>query len=515
MAVNRYYSSTAVDTTLSSPIGTGDTSITVASTTGFPLSYPYTLAIGYDTSNEELVQIVAAAGNVLTIGVTVAGGASSAGRAQDGTTAKTHVAAETVKHVISGRDLREPQEHIAASSSVHGVTGSVVGTSDAQTLTNKTISGGAINASTLQVGGIAVVTESTSQTLTNKTLTSPTINGGAIDATTLKVGSVNAVTVSSTDTLTNKTLTSPKINENVALTASATELNVLDGIPTTLTATELGYVDGVTSAIQTQIDTKAPKADPTFTGTVTLPTGVTGATGAITSNMIKDGTIVAADIADGTITPAKLANTPYMLLSKSFITTAGSGTYTVPTGARALRVVCIGGGGAGGNIATSVGGAGGGGAGAYAEKWITGTLSSTYSVSVGAGGSAADGGATTFNTNVVVAQGGGYAGSNTSGAGGDGGNADSSTGDFKFAGQTGFSGGRDIGASDGLHYFAGAGGSTMYGAGGSSLAPASAQSNGVAATGYGSGGGGSRRSTSGSATGGAGASGVIIVEAYA
>ena len=41
-----------------------------------------------------------------------------------------------------------------------------------------------------------------------------------------------------------------------AVSSTATELNVLDGIPATLTATELGYVDGVTSAIQTQIDTK-------------------------------------------------------------------------------------------------------------------------------------------------------------------------------------------------------------------------------------------------------------------
>ena len=40
------------------------------------------------------------------------------------------------------------------------------------------------------------------------------------------------------------------------VTASAAELNVLDGIPATLTATELGYVDGVTSAIQTQINAK-------------------------------------------------------------------------------------------------------------------------------------------------------------------------------------------------------------------------------------------------------------------
>lgn len=41
----------------------------------------------------------------------------------------------------------------------------------------------------------------------------------------------------------------------------------------TVSSTEIGYVDGVTSAIQTQIDTKAPLASPTFTGTVTMPNG--------------------------------------------------------------------------------------------------------------------------------------------------------------------------------------------------------------------------------------------------
>jgi hypothetical protein len=66
----------------------------------------------------------------------------------------------------------------------------------------------------------------------------------------------NKASITGTETLTNKTLTSPKINEDVALTASATELNILDGIPATLTATELGYVDGVTSSIQTQLNGK-------------------------------------------------------------------------------------------------------------------------------------------------------------------------------------------------------------------------------------------------------------------
>lgn len=60
----------------------------------------------------------------------------------------------------------------------------------------------------------------------------------------------------------------------LGITSTAAELNILDGA--TLDVTELNYVDGVTSAIQTQIDAKAPTASPTFTGTVTMPVGLTG-----------------------------------------------------------------------------------------------------------------------------------------------------------------------------------------------------------------------------------------------
>ena len=70
--------------------------------------------------------------------------------------------------------------------------------------------------------------------------------------------------------LTGVTSTAAEINILDGVTATAAELNLLDGV--TATTAELNYVDGVTSNVQTQMDTKAPVASPTFTGTVTGPT---------------------------------------------------------------------------------------------------------------------------------------------------------------------------------------------------------------------------------------------------
>jgi len=70
------------------------------------------------------------------------------------------------------------------------------------------------------------------------------------------------------------TATAAEINILDGVTATAAELNALDGI--TATVTELNYTDGVTSAIQTQLDDKAPLASPTFTGTPAADTAATG-----------------------------------------------------------------------------------------------------------------------------------------------------------------------------------------------------------------------------------------------
>jgi len=70
--------------------------------------------------------------------------------------------------------------------------------------------------------------------------------------------------------LTGVNATAAELNILDGVTATAAELNLLDGV--TATTAELNYVDGVTSNVQTQMDTKAPVASPTFTGTVTGPT---------------------------------------------------------------------------------------------------------------------------------------------------------------------------------------------------------------------------------------------------
>ena len=104
------------------------------------------------------------------------------------------------------------------------------------------------------------------------------------------------VTKTGTETLTNKTISAADntVTVNAAdiidVTSSAAELNILDGA--TLSTTELNYVDGVTSAIQTQLNAKAPLADPTFTGTTTT------ADLSITGNLTVGGTTTTVNATD-------------------------------------------------------------------------------------------------------------------------------------------------------------------------------------------------------------------------
>lgn len=128
MAV-RNFSSVAVATTLTAGINDSATAIAVASASGFPAA-PFTLLLDADTGSEEFVLVT----NVSGLNLTVT-------RGYDSTVAVAHSSGATVKHAVAGIDFREANTHVNATSGVHGITGSFVGTSDTQTLTNKTLSG--------------------------------------------------------------------------------------------------------------------------------------------------------------------------------------------------------------------------------------------------------------------------------------------------------------------------------------------------------------------------------------
>jgi hypothetical protein len=212
------------------------------------------------------------------------------------------------------------------------------------------------------------------------------------------------------------------------------------------------------------------------------------------------------------------------------LTTASSSPYTVPTGVTDIEVTLIGGGGGGaGGTATTNGSAaagGGGGGGACTIKRIATSPGTTYTFSVGtggAGGSTAvgtNGGQTQFNTAAITAN-GGTGGTNMAtgttiltAAGGAGGTA-GATGDLNIPGCAGGAGYR-MSATLGI---SGTGGSSFYGSQSASVYVPVAQGTvtGTAGVLYGSGGAGGvamRTAATQTATGGAGANGVIIIHEY-
>ena len=170
------YSSTSVETTLQNAItSSGATSMVVSSGTGSALMGGvtlgasnvdvFTVAIDVDTINEEIVFITNQSSDTMTIV-----------RGQAGTSAVTHTAGASVKHVLSSYDLTNFQGAVTPVSSL-GFGGSTSGTTTVQATAvagTNTLTLPATTSDTL-------VGKATTDTLTNKTLTTPTINSAKIN----------------------------------------------------------------------------------------------------------------------------------------------------------------------------------------------------------------------------------------------------------------------------------------------------------------------------------------------
>jgi len=163
----RKYSSTSQETTLTSALSSGASTMVVASASGLlsgitPASgETFTVVIDPDTALEEIVDVIspsAPGSNTLTI---------TRGSGVDGTTAIAHSAGAKVRHMAIGRDFREANTHIDGTLAQHGATTSAQlrGVISDETGTGSLVFG-------------------TSPTIATPTISSPTITGtGAIAGT--------------------------------------------------------------------------------------------------------------------------------------------------------------------------------------------------------------------------------------------------------------------------------------------------------------------------------------------
>ena len=208
---------------------------------------------------------------------TAAHAASSISNTPSGNLAATDVQA-ALNELQTDIDTRATSSalsaHTGATSGVHGVTGSVVGTSDLQSLTNKTIDADLNTITNIENADIKV--------------------GAAIDASKVANGSVSNTEFQYLDGVTSSIQTQLNSKQGSItgaattivssdLTASRAVVSDASGkvAASSVTSTELDHLTGVTSAIQTQLNGK----EPTIT-TLPISKGGTNSTTALNNNRV-------------------------------------------------------------------------------------------------------------------------------------------------------------------------------------------------------------------------------------
>jgi hypothetical protein len=228
--------------------------------------------------------------------------------------------------------------HNSDTTDVHGIanTANLVATTDTGTVTSTMIANGTIVDA--DVNASAAIAQSkisglTSDLADKAPLASPTftgtvtipsgasISGFAPLASPALTGTPTAP-LATTGTNTTQVATTSFVQQELSIltTGAPALLNTLDEL-----AAALGDDANYAATITTALSAKAPLASPTFTGTVTLPSGT------VTSGMILDGTIVDADVnASAAIAQSKISGLTSDLAAKAPLASPTfTGTVTV------------------------------------------------------------------------------------------------------------------------------------------------------------------------------------------
>ena len=199
--MSRKYSSVSLETEVVGSLTTVATTITVANATNLlggvnPASINATdnfiVVLDPETSSEEIVKVTGVSSNTLTVT-----------RGHDGSTAKTHTSGAKARHMGIAEDLRDAASHVEATTG-HGATGAVVGTTNTQTLTNKTISAASNTISEIANANIAAAaaiadtklgTISTASKVQNSATTATASNSGSAIVSRDASGNFAATTI--------------------------------------------------------------------------------------------------------------------------------------------------------------------------------------------------------------------------------------------------------------------------------------------------------------------------------
>ena len=138
---------------------------------------------------------------------------------------------------------------------------------------------------------------------------------GEVSATTLDIGGTNI------------TATAAELNILDGVTATASELNIMDGV--TATTAELNHTDGVTSNIQTQLDSKATSSGVTSVSGTDPIVSSGGTTPAIS---LKNDFIQNSSSAISTGTTTSFTASTYPTFISGATTSTGGGSFTVTIG---------------------------------------------------------------------------------------------------------------------------------------------------------------------------------------